>query len=462
MNDEEKPYSNLIIVSFSLVLIIQEMYNIIFGTYVFFFYETEVKLGIIYLFIAYIIYAVWNAINDPLIGYLTDRPRNFWKRYGKRFPYIVIGIFPWVLSWVLIFSPPDLDPVSGAILLMAWFIFSACLYDTLYSLVSTNVSALYPDKFRLDNDRRKYAATKTLFGFVGLTLGALIPPMFIIYSVKHSYANASWIIIIIGLIVSLLFIPGAKEDEWLRNQYIELEISKEERLTFIQTFKMVVKQKNFRYVFLVYLVSDAAGACLMASLNYVLRYVLNEPADTLMILMIFFLLGSVLSVPMWLKLSQKMEHNRNLLLFACFFNVFVLATATFLPTLASMMVAAIFLGVGMAGFKVGITPCIGDSLDEVLITHRKHLEGSYMGLLIFFLRLALIIQAFIFLIVHLLTGFDPYSETQTPSAILGIRLHFGLIPALLFLIGIVLFYNFYDLTPQKTKEIKMKIKELGL
>ncbi len=462
MNDEDKKYSNLVIVSFSLLVLIQEMYNIIFGTYVFFFYETEVKLGIVFLFIGYIIYAVWNAINDPLIGYLTDRPRRFWKRYGKRFPYITIGIFPWILSWALIFSPPDVNPVSGALILLAWFIFSACLYDTFYSIVSTNTSALYPDKFRLDNDRRKYSASRTFLGFIGLTLGALIPPMFIIYSVKSSYATASWIIIIIGLIVSVFFIPGAKEDEWIKEQYIELDVSKEERLSFIRTLKMVVKQKNYRYVFLVYLMSDVAGACLMASLNYVLRYVLKEPAGTLMILMIFFLLGSILSIPIWLKLSQKLENNRKLLLVACIFNVIVLASATFLPTLLSMMVAAIFLGIGMAGFKVGIVPCVADSLDEVLITHRKHMEGSYMGLLIFFLRLALIIQALIFLIIHVLTGFNPYSETQTPSAILGIRLHFGLIPAILFLIGILIFYKFYDLTPEKTKEVKLKIKDLKL
>ena len=461
-NDQDKKYSNLTIASFSLFVVIQEMFNIIFGTYVFFFYETEVKLGLVYLFIGYIIYAVYNALNDPIIGILTDHPRKFWTRYGKRFPYIVIGIFPFVLSWALIFSPPDIDPVSGAIIIMAWFIFSACLYDTFYSLVATSSAALYPDKFRLDNDRRKYAALRQFFGIIGLILGALIPPMFIVYSVKSSYQAASLIIIIIGLIVSLFFIPGNKEDKWLKDQYAIAVISKEENDSFIQSFKRVMKQKNYRYIFIVYLVSDLAGACLMASLNYVLRYVLQKPAETLLLLMIFFIIGSIGSIPIWLKLSQKLENNRMLTLIACGFNVIVLGSVTFLPTLESMMIGAIFLGFGMAGFKVGITPCVADSLDEALVTHGKHMEGSFSGILVFFLRLALIFQALIFLVVHVLTGFNPHSETQTPLAIIGIRLHFGLIPAILFLIGILIFYKLYDLTPEKTKEIKLKIKELNL
>ena len=459
--NENKKYSNLTIASFSLFVVIQEMFNIIFGTYVFFFYETEVKLGIVYLFIGYIIYAVYNAINDPLIGYFTDRPRKFWTRYGKRFPYIVIGIFPFVLSWALIFSPPDVDPVSGAILIMAWFIFSACLYDTFYSIVSTNTSALYPDKLRVDNDRRKYAAIRQFFGIIGLILGALIPPMFIIYSVKSSYQAASWIIIIIGFIVTLLFLPGAHEDKWLKEQYIMREIPKE-RESFIQTFKKVMKQKNYRYILFVYLVSDLAGACLMASLNYILRYVLQEPAESMMLLMIFFIIGSIGSIPVWLKLSQKLKNNKKLTLIACAFNVIVLGSVTFLPTIESMMIGAIFLGFGMAGFKVGITPCVADSLDEALVDQGKHMEGSFSGLLVFFIRLALIFQALIFLVVHVLTGFNPNTETQTPLAIIGIRLHFGLIPAILFVIGIVVFYKFYDLTPENTEKVKLKIKELKL
>ncbi len=461
-SEVERKYSNWIIASFASVVIIQEMYNIIFGTYVFFFYETEVKLGLVFLTMAYIFYAIWNMFNDPLVGNLADRPNRLWKRWGKRFPFIAIAIIPWVVSWGFIFTPPDVDTITGALTIFLWFLTFTCLYDLFYSIVSTNTSALLPDKFRLDDDRRKYSALRTFLGFVGTMVGSLIPPMFINYGVKSSYAQASGIVIIIGVIVTILFLPGAREDKSLRERYFEESTQQEEKISFISSMKSVLKQKNYMVVILVYLMSDTAGACLTASLNYVLRYVLNEPADALLLLMIFFLLGSFVSVPVWLKLSQKMENNRKLLLTAGISNVIILASVAFFPTYLSMMFAAFFLGFAMAGFKVGIVPCITDSMDENLVTNQKHMEGSSIGILVFFLRFSLILQALIFTTVHVITGFNPDLLAQPESAILGIRFHFGLIPAILFIASILFFYKFYDLTPEKTSRIKDQMKELKL
>ena len=37
--------------------------------------------------LAFLIYMIWNAINDPLFGHLSDRTRT---RYGRRTPYLMI------------------------------------------------------------------------------------------------------------------------------------------------------------------------------------------------------------------------------------------------------------------------------------------------------------------------------------------------------------------------------------
>jgi Na+/melibiose symporter-like transporter len=53
-------------------------------------------------------------------------------------------------------------------------------------------------------------------------------------------------------------------------------------------------------------------------------------------------------------------------------------------------------------------------------------------------------------------------DTQTSLAILGIQLHTGIIPAMLMLIGTLIFWKFYDITPHKAEKIKEKLKELKL
>ena len=73
-----------------------------------------------------------------------------------------------------------------------------------------------------------------------------------------------------------------------------------------------------------------------------------------------------------------------------------------------------------------------------------------MGVQTFFMRFSLIVQALIFAIVHILTGFNPAVEQQTSLALIGIRLQAAVIPAIVVLIGLIVFLKYYNLTPEKT------------
>ena len=70
-----------------------------FGLYVFFFYEVEIGLNVGIAAVALIIYSIWNAVNDPLIGYFLERFHMPWeKRWGKRFPWVFLGAIPGLFS----------------------------------------------------------------------------------------------------------------------------------------------------------------------------------------------------------------------------------------------------------------------------------------------------------------------------------------------------------------------------
>jgi GPH family glycoside/pentoside/hexuronide:cation symporter len=75
-----------------------------FGAIVFKYYETEVGLSAGYAALATIIYSIWNAANDPLIGYITAKPTILSKKLGRRFPWIALGAILCSLSFILIFA----------------------------------------------------------------------------------------------------------------------------------------------------------------------------------------------------------------------------------------------------------------------------------------------------------------------------------------------------------------------
>ena len=104
-------HSNKNIYSYGLGEFIMQTFSIAFGAYVFYFYEVEIGLNSWLVAIGFILYAIWNAVNDPLVGYICDRPFSFTKKWGRRFPWIISFIVPSILTYVT-FSLISRDPAS--------------------------------------------------------------------------------------------------------------------------------------------------------------------------------------------------------------------------------------------------------------------------------------------------------------------------------------------------------------
>ena len=133
-----------------------------FNAWVFYYYQVELSLPIILLGIAYVIFVIWNMINDPLIGYLTDRPFKWSKRFGFRAPWMMIGVVPYLIFWWLLFAVPDpLVESSDPWPLFWYFIIMTCLFDTFYSLFTTHMNAGFNTYFASDAERRRSSAINT-------------------------------------------------------------------------------------------------------------------------------------------------------------------------------------------------------------------------------------------------------------------------------------------------------------
>ena len=73
-----------------------------FSFLIFTFYFTVVGLPVLLITLAFILWSLWNAINDPLIGYLSDRTNH---RLGRRIPWMMAAIIPLTILMVLLFTP---------------------------------------------------------------------------------------------------------------------------------------------------------------------------------------------------------------------------------------------------------------------------------------------------------------------------------------------------------------------
>ena len=148
-------------------------------------------------------------------------------------------------------------------------------------------------------------------------------------------------------------------------------------------------------------------------------------------------------------------------------SLIILALA-FLPllwvtTLEETIFFAFLGGIALGAFTLSLFPVSADVYDECTILDGKHQEGMYEGIRTFFFRSALIFQAAIFTVVHILTEYNPDPHaTQTPLAVLGIRIHMGLLPSILCLIAFFILLKWYDLEGEKKLAVKKKLRELRL
>ncbi|TFG09131.1 MAG: MFS transporter [Promethearchaeota archaeon] len=466
MNETEvgrtKKYGMGEITSYSMAQGLVELLLNSFNAYVFFFYETEILVNVGILALIFVIFTIWDSINDPLIGNLTDRPFKLTRKLGRRFPWVVLGVFPWAILYILIFTPPDVDPNSNVLIIAIYLLIVLFAFDTFLTLWTVNSEALFPAKFQSIEERRKISGMKAFWGIIGIAAGVIIPPLFIEYNNKESYIIQAVILSILAVVIAFLILPGHRENQESIDEYLDASGASKERISFIKALKSALKKKNFLLIVALHFFYYVLTGLLLASMNYFIRYNLKEDPEAFILVMGGYLIASLISLPIWVKASQKVNHNKNMITAGSILMALMTIPLIFVTSLLALIITAMLIG-SMGGiFFVMQDAVFADVVDETIVLDGERREGTYFGLKIFLARLANIFVALSIATVHIMTGFNPRSTDQTQLALIGIRIHTGVIPLISLLIGSLLFWRFYDITPQKTREIKSKIRELGL
>ncbi|MHA1585380.1 MAG: MFS transporter [Promethearchaeota archaeon] len=459
-------------ISYGFGKFLAEFFTQAFATTAFFYYEKMLGLDSILCTIAFILYSIWNAVNDPLIGFFTNKPTRFARKLGRRYPWIVFGTVSSVLAYILIYAVPHLDPVKDKWILFTWMVISTCLYDTLYSTWEVNYQSVFPDKFRSEGERSKTAGLGTLIGIFGIALGSLLPTLIINYDDPSSFLSTAVIFAGIGILIAALMMHGVKETPYMIERYL-IEVEEHKKLeesgeiesnSFLKDAKQTFKHKNFVAFILLFFFYQSAMITITGSINYTVLYVLGRKASAATFLLGGFLVGCLISLPFWIKIAQRVNNNQKLIQIGAIWMAVISTIMYFFQSYIVYIILMVIWGMGLGLFWMIMTPCLADVIDEVVVKTGKRNDGIFMGLRAFFGRLSYAVQAIVFGLVHVLTHFDntPGVTSQPLDAVWGIRFHLTLIPALLLIVGVLVFQKLNTLTPEKMTKIRAKLTEMKL
>jgi Na+/melibiose symporter-like transporter len=256
-------------------------------------------------------------------------------------------------------------------------------------------------------------------------------------------------------------IPGLRDDKECVENYLA-KCGEVETESFFKILKEALKQKSFVAFLIMFVCYQALTNLITGSLFYFVRYVLEGEVSLTALIMIVLLLGGATSVPLWMKFNKKTGDTRKVMLIGGIMMVCFAALLSACTNLTVVIIIVFLWGMGLGGYWVMYRVIFGEVIDESIVINEKRREGIYNGIRIFFSRAAGIIQVVTIAVVHELTGFSSSALTQSDLALIGIRRHMGLIPAIIMGIGLLVFWKFYDITPEKATLLKDKIIELKL
>ncbi|MHA1762617.1 MAG: MFS transporter, partial [Promethearchaeota archaeon] len=419
------------------------------------------------VFLAFTIATVWDAINDPLLGFLTDRNIRLTKRWGRRFPWILFGIIPWSFSLMFIYIPPPLDPVSQGWILTLWLIFALCFFDTFHTLIYIQIVALRADKFRTEEERRKLSQFFVPIDAISSVTGSILPPIFLgLGEGYEGFALMAIIISIITLISTFIFLPGTKEDEIMIKRYFEQEFK---RMGFFKGVIELFKSKAFVVFILTFIFFEITMGMLTGNAIYLATFALKD-SDLTTVILLVFLMAAIISVPFWTKLMKKWDNNKKVFEIGGLATCIALIPISFFVTLVDLLIFTFILGFALGSMWALLLPVIQPNvLDDFVIKTKKDQKGVLIGITTFIVRLTATTDEFILSITHKITGFLPgYGTYEEMAAVVpnmelvvwGVRFLMGVIPAIILVIGVVIFWKFYPLTQEIVHQNKLKLEEL--
>jgi len=459
---EESKHSKFTYISYGIGGFVDNFFIAAFSVRIIDFYENELLLGIFWVGLAFLLYGVWNMVNDPLIGWFSDKKLKFTRRLGRRYPFFAIGALSFVWIYLFIFTVPFTDQIG----MFIWLLIMICIFEFLYSMFLVSYMALIPEKFRSIEERTKIGAQNTAWGVIGIVLGVLIPPLIIVYGDISSYIIAALVVSIIGFVMALLSLHGVKEDEALIERQIRVLEEKKEEESFWRVLKESIREKNFLAYILISLGHAVMTVMMLSSLPFWNKYIIGSTDPELETVMVAgFLVASLISVPFWSYLGRKLG-NKKAITYGTLISTILFIPFFFVSDLISTTILFALIGFGIGAFWVLMFPNFSDVVDNIVVKTGKRKEGTLSGIRIFTERISIIILAISFAVVHPLTGYKagapPGQTSQTLLAQFGIRFLMAGIPMIFYFIAFLLIWKVYELDKVKVEENTALLKQKQL
>ncbi len=371
---------------------------------------------------------IWDAISDPIAGFLSDRST---AARGRRRAWMFAAAVPVGVTTIMLWSPPWMLDGMG---LVVWMGSALLLYETTstcflvpYGALGMELSDNYHERTRLFGYRHVIAAAGSMAG-----LGA-------VYLMRTADEPRTAALAVSlgggGLMAATIFYAATRLPE-------RADYSGRGAVDIRKAFADVLRNPHSRLLLVVYGVETFGAASIGLLAPYLVQYIVHAPNLNEVFILCYFVPQFALT-PMWIRLGRRYS-KKSLWLFSmiCLAIGYTLLFFASEENFVFMFFVVFLLGVG-GGCGAVIAPSIQADVidyDEYVTGERK--EGAYTALWNFIRKGAAGLTAGITGLALQASGYAPNAETQSEVVKITLRALVGLLPAVCYVFGAILFSRF--------------------
>lgn len=405
---------------------------------------------------------VWDAINDPIIGTLSDRVKS---KLGRRRPFLLWFAFPFGLSFVMLWSAPNWE---SQIALLIYVTLAFMISDTLTTLVAVPYLSLTPELTQDYDERTSLSSFRSFFQLLAAMAVVISAPIVVDSVILNGGTQQQGFMLagaLFGAIGSLpLFLIGV----FVREKFASRE---EESLPFRESLKMAWANIPFRYAAGIYMFNWSAVDMVAIAFPFFLLYWIAQ-GDLLANINFFginlalesaffgiMMSVCILFIPFWLWMAKRMNKIKAYIIGMIFWVIAEILIFTIQPGEVNYLLwIAAFAGIGVSAAYILPDSILPDVIEwDELRTHRRQ-EGVYYGIRTLIRKLTGAGVIFVTLQILGWSGYVAPTEgvtqfTQSDSALFMIRMMVSFIGAVI-VSGTILLAWSYPLTREKYDRIK--------
>lgn len=395
----------------------------------------------------------WDAVNDPLVGWLTDHTQN---AMGRRRPWLLFGAVPFGLAFLLHWVVPPLS-----VDLRFWYyLVVALLLDTALTITTVPYTALTAELTPDYDERTSLNAFRFSFSILGGVLAAFFHTQIVsAFPGQPGIGNAVSVFVwaVVSVAGFLITFAGTTEPPPApRAPDAQPEPS------FLEGLLIALRNRPFMLVTVIYLLSWLTIQFVQNNLFIYARDWVGIDAGQFGFILLALQFSSFVFVLIWTRVSERLGKHTVYYIGATVFLVVLLGLFFVQPGQTTLLVIlAITAGVGVSVCYLIPWSMLPDviELDELETGQRR--EGVFYGFFVFLQKLGLSLGLFISGQVLEWAGYLPAQPGQPvppqPEAVLtALRFLVGPAGAAILALSFLAVY-LYPINKQRHAEIRAQL-----